>query len=48
MDAACVEITRRRLSIRSASTPAKRTNRVCGEKRQKVRIPTASGDPVSS
>ena len=48
IELACVAITSRRLSRRSARTPANRPKSVWGEKRQKVRIPTASGEPVSS
>ena len=40
---ACVTITVRRLSKRSAITPAKRPKSVNGPKRQKERRPTASG-----
>ena len=45
---ACVVITRCRLSNRSASTPATRPKSVNGRKRQKARMPTASGDRVWS
>ena len=44
----CVAITSLRLSIRSATTPAKRPKTVKGMKRQKASAPTASGEWVSS
>ena len=48
IDANCVHITSRRLSIRSATTPAKSPKRVNGAKRQKASAPTAIGESVSS
>ena len=46
--AACVAITSRRGSRRSAKTPAKRPSTLNGRNWQKTRMPTATGDPVSS
>ncbi len=48
IDVAWVMITSRRLSTRSASTPAKRPKTVNGMKRQKASAPTAIGECVSS
>ena len=45
---ACVVITSWRLSKRSASTPANSPKSVNGRKRQKARMPTASGERVWS
>ena len=48
IETACVAITSLRLSNRSATTPAKSPKTVKGMKRQKARMPTASGEWVSS
>jgi hypothetical protein len=48
MAAACVVITSRRGSRRSAKTPAKRPSTLNGMNWQRTRMPTATGDPVSS
>ena len=48
IDVACVAITSRRLSTRSARTPAKRPKTVNGMKRQNASAPTAIGECVSS
>ena len=45
--AACVVITSRRVSNRSTMTPANRPRTVNGRKRQKARMPIASGEPES-
>ena len=46
--APCVVMTRRRESMRSASTPATRPNTVKGTKRQNASAPTASAESESS
>ncbi len=48
MAIACVAITRRRESTRSATTPASRPKTVKGTNLQNASAPTASGEPESS